>query len=250
LIKEEKENRLKLARAQRLTVRQAEFKPLWESLVADIRSAQDRNLMPTFADACKLTTVAEMLADNDTHTTVTEERLLARKDAILADIAEYQTAIKCELVRRCLSQPTTGTSGQDATAVSEPEDLDFTILDRATTLFKCTVFWHCKTLLPYPEIFEHQHVKALETIHPFMLSRLQPTAKVKPIAILLLKTLGLPEDTPATALVDLNRRLICSCGHPDYCKPVDFGTLVGTQAHIEAELQSLTPMIPDSTLYR
>jgi len=46
------------------------------------------------------------------------------------------------------------------------------------------------------------------------------------MAILLLKALGLPEDTPATALADLNKRLTCRCGHPDYRKPLDFGTLI------------------------
>jgi hypothetical protein len=235
LIEEEKERRLKLARDQRLTVRQAEFKPLWESLVADIRSTLNRNLIPPFSDACQLATVAEMLTEDEACTSVTEERILTRKDAIMINISEYQTKIKRELLKSSVSQPLFGTNSQPAVAVGEGEEVDLSILDRAATLFRCGS-WYCKTLLPYPDIFEHDHIKELTTITPSKLGRMRPETTVKLMANLLLKTLGLPEDAPATALFDPNMRLKCLCGHPNYRKPTDFGTMVGDHARFAMEL--------------
>jgi len=245
LIEEEKERRLKLARDQRLAVRQAEFKPLWESLVADVRSTLNRNFIPPFSDACQLATVAEMLAEDDACTSVTEERILIRKDAIMINISEYQTKIKRELLKSSVSQPLFST----AVAVGEDEEVDLSILDRAATLFRCGL-WSCKTLLPYPDIFEHDHIKELKTITPSALGRMRPETTVKLMAILLLKTLGLPEDAPATALVDPNMRLKCLCGHPNYRKPTDFGTMVGDHARFAMELQRQTFTFPGSALRR
>jgi hypothetical protein len=223
LIAEERVKKQILARDRRLTLRKAEFKPLWKSLVADIRNGQCQNsVFPTFSDACELNTVAEMLADDDVKTTVTEERVLVRKDAIIANIGEYRTRIERQLVKQFVSQQ----HSHYVITVSEDEELDLSILDRATTLFKCGS-WYCKAILPYPDIFEHEHFKEVATLSSYALARLNTEPKVKSTAIMLLKALGLPEDTPATALVDLDRRLTCLCGHPNYSKPLDFGTLVG-----------------------
>jgi hypothetical protein len=57
-------------------------------------SQYSEELMPMFNDACKLLTVPAMLTDDDAHTVVTEESVLTRKEAIIADIIEYQTRIK------------------------------------------------------------------------------------------------------------------------------------------------------------
>jgi hypothetical protein len=112
--------------------------------------------------------------------------------------------------------------------------VDISILDRASTLFTCCDSWGCKTLLPYPDIFEHEHVKELATLSPYTLCFLQPEAPVMSMAILLLKCLGLSEDTPSMALVELKGRFVCLCGHPRYLKPMDFGTLVSGQALVKA----------------
>jgi len=189
-----------MARQRRLFTRQEELKPLWESLVVNILSVQEMKLMPTFHDACKFATIVEMLADDDAHTTVTDHRILEQKEAILADIAQYQTKIKRELVRLYVSQPTIGgTANLDTTSIGETEDVDFSILDRATTLFKCDSSWQCTALLPYPTIFEHVHVKKFRDSSFTMLNHLKPEVMARPTAILLLKDLGLPEDTPAIA---------------------------------------------------
>jgi len=179
--------------------------------------------MPTFFDACELPTIAAMLLDNDAHTTITEERFLTQKEVILTDIIGYQIKIKRELVKRFLSQKAVGMDKQSTTASIENEEMDLSILDRATTLFGC---WFCKTLLPYPDIFEHHHVKEFTAFSPAILFRLQPRANVEPTAVLLLNALGLPEDTSVAALDDVNGQLICNCGHPAFRKPIDFGTLV------------------------
>jgi len=218
---------VKRARNQRLSTRKAEVQPFWASFIADIRTSQAREVMPTFIDACELPTIAAMVVDNDAHTTITEGSFLAQKEAILADIIEYRVKIKRELVKCFQSQGTLSTDKQNTTAGIESEEMDFSILDRATTMFGCSGFWHsCKTLLPYPDIFEHQHVKELVTFSPTTLLRLQPGANVGPTAGLLLNALGLPEDTSVAALDDVNGRLICNCGHPDFRKPMDFGALV------------------------
>jgi hypothetical protein len=225
LIAEEKENRAESARSQRLMMRRAEVKPFWASFIADIRTSQAREVMPTFFDASELPTIAAMMLDNDAHTTITEERFLAQTEAILADIIEYQIKIKRELVKRFPSQETASTDKQNATAGIENEEVDLSILDRATTLFKCSNSW-CKTFLPYPDIFEHEHVQEFMGFSPAALFRLQPNANVEPTAVLLLNALGLPVDTSVAALNDMNGRLICNCGHPTYRNPMDFGTLV------------------------
>jgi len=218
-----------MARQERLSTRKMEFEPLWETFVTTI---QKGDLAPMFFDACEFPAVSTMLVEDDAHTTVTEERLLVRKEAILADIAQYQTRIKSELVKLYMSQPTNGGTGhQNATAGSEGEEVDLSILHRATTLFKC-FSWTCDTFLPYPAIFEHEHVKQYRCASS-ILDRLKSEASVRPTAILLLKHLGFPEDTLATDLDDLNGRLACLCGHPDYQKPVDFGAMVSSQIPVE-----------------
>jgi hypothetical protein len=166
-----------------------------------------------------------MLDDKDARTTLTEERFLAHKDAIQADIAKYQIKVKRQLVKHLLSEPTFGTDNQDATSGSESEKMDLSILDRATTIFKCCSSW-CKTLLPYPAIFEHDHVKGFGTVSPLALARLLPGANIKRTAALLLKALELSEDTSIAALDDLNGRLICQCENPTSRKPTDFYSLV------------------------
>jgi hypothetical protein len=222
LIEEERARKLEVARKDRLTVRAGEFKPFWETLVLEITDAQENIIIPTFTDAQALPAVAELLAEGDAHEIVTEERFLARKDAILAAIPGYQIQIKRELVKIC---PPFTIPTQDQSSKEEP---DFSILNRASTLFRCPGVWTCKVLLPYPDIFFHEHVRnVLGTFVSYhTLVRLRPNTKIWPMAIQLLKTLGLAEDAPASALTDLKGRFICHCGHPDYQKPMDFGALV------------------------
>jgi hypothetical protein len=248
LIAEEKESRLKWARDRRLVIRKAELKPFWESLVTDIRDSQERNHLPPFSDFCELITVAAMLVEDDARTAVTEERFLARKDAILADIKEYQIRIKRELVKLHLAHASVGTENQDTTT-NEGEEIDLSIIDRATTLFKCGGSWHCKALLPYPDIFEHEHLKELATISSFALGRLPSGVKVQHMAALLLKALGIPEDTSATTLAELKGRFLCLCGHPDFRKPMDFGTLVSWPVALKVS-QPLISVFADASLYR
>jgi len=229
LIEAEKATRLEAARVDRLSIRAIEFKPFWDSLVTEISSTQEQIVIPPFVDARELPTVAEMLAEDNAHKTVTEERFLAIKDAILVDVFEYQTRLKHRLVQYIISTVDISVAAQD----SKTEEMDLSILARASTLFRCPGSWTCKALLPYPDIFFHQHVRdTLKTFVSYGLSRLRPPIKVTPTAIQILKALGLPEDTPAIALNDLNGRFMCLCGHPDFQKPVDFGKIV---SHFIAE---------------
>lgn len=224
LIEQEKARRLEEQRRERLRKRELEFKPFWASLATSLPNGMEKAL-PAFNDVCELTSVAEMLADNDARTTVTEEKVLVRKDAIIADIVKYQTKIKRELVKNFQAEPTI-LGREVVTTGSEDAEQDLSILDRASTLFNCGAIWYCKMLLPYPDIFEHEHVKELVTISPYTLRRLQPQPIVKSTAILLLKALGLLEDAPASILAELKGRCMCLCGHPDFSKPMDFCTLV------------------------
>jgi len=134
LIAEEKARRLETAKEDRLIAREDEFELFWAYFLANVPSVLRKNLMPTFYDACELATVVDMLANDDAHTTITKERFLARKEAIVADVAEYQIRIKRELVKLFVSQPTNGTGIQDVTSRSEDEEVDFSILDRAAAL--------------------------------------------------------------------------------------------------------------------
>lgn len=223
LIEEEKAKKLERARKNRIIDRASEFKPFWDSLIPDIINAYE-NVIPTFSDAQELPAIAELLAEDNAHTPVTEKRFLARKDAILADIPGYQTRVKRELVKYGVPSLTAPT-----TQIAD-EDLDLSILNHASTLFRCPGSWTCKMLLPYPDIFSHEHI-ALGVVGTFVsssLSRLRPTNKVKPMAIQVLKALGLPEDTPASVVSELNGRFICRCGHPNHREPMDFGALVSS----------------------
>ena len=230
LIAEEKARRLEAAKQERLIAREDEFELFWEFFLDNLPSVLGKDLIPTIGDAYELATVVDMLADDDAHATITQERFLARKEDIVADIAEYQIRIKRGLVKLFMSQPAGGTGTQDATSRSENEEVDFSILDRAATLFQCDTS-NCHILLPYPDIFDHEHVRELPSFSFMTLSRLQPEPTVVPIAVQLLKALGLPKNTPAAALDSL---LMCFCGHPRYRWPVDFGTLVSVQVAGEA----------------
>lgn len=224
-IEEEKKRRLKEKREERLVIRRSEFRPFWGAFATKMPSGLEKPL-PTFSDACNLPTVVGMLADNDAYTTVTEERFLSREDAIISDIAEYQTNIKRELVKLLVERRMIDVDTQDG---SNTEEVNLSVLDRATTLFKCCRIFDCRTLLPYPDIFEHAHVKELTTFSG-RIWNLQPAGlDIKSTIVVLLKALGLPEYAPATAIDDLNGRLVCLCGHPRYRKPMDFGALVSRQ---------------------
>jgi hypothetical protein len=109
------EEKLEKARQERLFIREMKLFEIHSFIVFK------RELIPMSDDACELPTVSAMLTD-DAHTVVTEQNILTGKEAIIADITEYRTRIKHQLVEHYVSQLTAGmTHPPDATARSEEE---------------------------------------------------------------------------------------------------------------------------------
>jgi hypothetical protein len=204
--------------------RKNELLPIWHELVTGLPDAQEQCLMPNFIDACELPTVADMLVDDHVHIPVTEERFLAKLDSILSDVAEFRRKVKIDLVK-LLMPATHPLVTTDSTVDDVEQDVDFTILDNVSSLFRCPA-WNCRTLIGFPAIFAHEHVKEYNTRWPILRDRMRPDKDVGPTVLEVLKILGIHDGTPVAALEDLDGRFVCMCGHPKFQAPMTFGSLV------------------------
>jgi len=72
-----------VARQDRKIQRKIEFSLIWDELVDAMPDAKERCLMPNINDAWVLSTVANMLAEDDAQIPVTKERFLGRLDSVL-----------------------------------------------------------------------------------------------------------------------------------------------------------------------
>lgn len=201
------------ASGRRSYLRKAEFAAVWSKYVLDA-PPEDRDLMPKFSDACNLSSLKSMLAEDDWRISPSEERLLAINDALIADIAEYKWRIQAALVKALLANRSVI---QDGVECTEPhsntvdQNADLSLLKRAHTFLRCN---RCRTYLPYPQIFSHHHIRSTSSFTPWELSEMCPPAEVKCTAILLLHKLGFPDDTSHVTMAELGEQLMCLCGYP------------------------------------
>jgi hypothetical protein len=90
-------------------------------------------------------------------------------------------------------------------------------------MFLCDTF-NCKKPVGYPALFDHCHLNGLKWSN--VLSAVGHDIDMKPTVLMLLKALELPDDMSLAAMEDMDGRLICLCGHPDFRKPLTFSSMV------------------------
>jgi hypothetical protein len=228
-LEESKAVELHRARQDRLEERKDEFLSIWTEFVEGTPDTQDRWLMPNFEDACDLPTIEDMLMDDDVQIPVTKEIFLAKLDSILSDVAHFQKTVKRDLVKLLMpNKYVSDTSNPIAGDVDG--DVDFTILDDASSLFSCPT-WRCNKLIGFPAIFAHEHVQKVESHWHVVQHAMKPDSTVGPTVSEVLKIFGIPKGTHVAALEELNGRCVCLCGHPEFRAPMDFGSLVRPNYH-------------------
>jgi len=232
LLEEQKVMVMAVARQDRKIQRKIEFSLIWDELVDAMPDAKERCLMPNINDAWVLSTVANMLAEDDAQIPVTKERFLGRLDSVLSDVAGFQSKVKLDLVKLL---PTV-----DAlkTANPIPGGPNLTILSDVTSLFCCP--WGCRALIGFPAILAHEHIKDITAEWPSVRNRLKPPTEMGPTVLQALEVFGISKDIPVTALQDLDGRCVCLCGHPKFRAPMDFGFLVRLNCNLLLYWVSLT----------
>ena len=189
-----------------------------------------RRLMPHHPEACDLPTIAAMLYEDNATVPVTEERWLTIANSVISDM---KVDIRPDLVKRLeraktqaahLLGPLQRKTEAESTKAEEGDHGDyFSVLDRASSLFRCDTYG-CKELFGHAAIFNHHHFRNMRWVH--ILPRLQYEVAAEPVVYAVLKALRLPEDTPLAVVEQLNGQLVCLCGHPDFRKPLTFRSLV------------------------
>jgi hypothetical protein len=185
------------------------------------------------SDGCDLPTIAAMLYEDNATIPVTEERLLAVLDSVMSAVKLSHMDMKHALIKQLknakrfathwLVPPEWKAEAEDITVKETDDADDFNVLDKASSLFRCDTD-DCKDLFGHTTIFDHCHFRSMKWVH--ILPRLQHEAEADPVVRMVLKALKLPEDTSLAAVEQLNGRLMCLCGHPDFRKPITFGLLV------------------------
>jgi hypothetical protein len=176
--------------------------------------------MPIHVDAYDLPIVKAMLNEDEARFPVTEQRWLAIVDLIPVQVGEFQANVKHALIR-CLRS----TSRHWRWDADENPDFapDLAILEKPSSLFTCTNYG-CQELIGYPAIFTHIHMRNL--MWSQVAGRLYHETEVKHTVNMVLEILRLPGDTSLTAMEELDGRLVCLCGHPNFRKSMTFKSLV------------------------
>ena len=225
----------KFAQAQKVirirrNEREWEFEPFWDEFVIS-RSwdATQPWTLPRFVDACELPAINKMLAEDESRIPVTAERWQAVVHSVPGELTEFANRVMCDVVK--LLDASDLIDGTDTNTIDACEDPDPSIFERATSLISCGVA-DCHNLFTFPAILQEEHVTPYRYFNfcdrkwADLLSRLQHEPEVFRVASFVLKTLGLPNDTPLVAFDGFERKLLCLCGNPKFRGPLDFRSLV------------------------
>lgn len=209
--------------------RRRELEPMWTEFLTSMPNQEQRRLMSLHSDACDLPAIAAMLYEDNATIPVTEERWLAIVDSVEFQVTMRQAGVWHDL-RQCLKKPKKHwlaapewkTETDDITGEESDDDDDFTVLEKASSLFRCDKCY--SNLFGHAAIFDHLHFRGKKWVD--ILPWLRHEAGTELVVTTVLRALKLPEDTPLAAMEQLNGRLMCLCGHPDFQNPTTFGDLV------------------------
>ena len=178
-----------------------------------------------------------MLSENESTIPVTAERWELVVGSVPEDVNGFANQVMRDMVRllRVTESGTTTLKAENAIfedAVEDTyDDADPSIFERASSLLSCGITG-CRNLCTFPAILQEEHVTPYRYLNfpdrkwPDLFSRLQHEPEVFRSASLVLKTLGLPEDTPLATFDQFDRKLVCLCGNPKFQSPMHFRELV------------------------
>ncbi|KAI0338123.1 hypothetical protein BDW22DRAFT_1363238 [Trametopsis cervina] len=199
---------------QELTRRKAargkEVTALYKAYVDALPAVHDL-ILPPCSTLCGRPAVVRLIEDNEARHPVTPELFDL---FILPEIKNYALEVSSSL--EAALQPT---SGLPFTQSPEPG------LGSATALFYC-IYPRCGTqnLYSYAELAAHirlRHTSYGDTHHYRQYTASRTSA--------VLRKIGLSDDVP---YAEINRKVICLCGKPDFEQPATFSALM---EHIESE---------------
>ena len=145
LIAQEHREREQLVYAARLAERSNEAAPFYAALIATSAHEDDRPLMPNLHDACRLPSLAALLAADDARTPVSQARFTTISSQLLVEAQQYIRQAKCDLAEMIWRVKNTQHSvvlNPDKRPRAPPmPPMDATeieaLLARGTTLFVC-----------------------------------------------------------------------------------------------------------------
>jgi hypothetical protein len=203
---------------------------MWTEFVNSISDPEQRRFMPNYSEASDLPSIVAMLRENDATIPVTKERWLGIVNSVQSEVKVFQADVLRDIMKSLKGSKQQATDSlaplkqkTDARDVTEDEDNDFGVLERASSLFRCDLP-ECRDLFGYSAIFGHRHFRHLKWV--FVFRALQHLDEAGPVVKMILRALNLPEDTSLAAMEQLNSRFMCLCGHPKFQKPMTFDSLV------------------------
>jgi hypothetical protein len=205
--------------------REYEFEPFWDKFVLTYKWDNERPwALPRFVDACDLPVINKMLAEDESSIQVTEERWLAVIASVPDEIKKFADRVMHDVIRLLKVNSETNTTFNN-------EDMDPSIFGLASSLLSCGSS-DCANLLTFPDILQEEHVTPYTNFGfrdrkwPDLFSRLRHEPEVFRTVSLVLKTLGLSDDTPLALIDGWDRKFICLCGNPGFQGSMNFQSLV------------------------
>jgi hypothetical protein len=169
-----------------------------------------------------------MLAEDESSIQVTAQRWLAVVASVPDEMKTFADRVMHDVVR-LLKGINSETNKYDPTTFDN-EEMGPGIFKWASSLLSCGSSG-CKNLFTFPEILQEEHVTPYQNFNfqdrkwPDLLSRLRHEPEVFSTVSLVLKNLGLPDDTPLALFDAWGRKFICLCGNPQFLSFMDFQSL-------------------------
>lgn len=230
MLEEQKAKEVREQIRARCDERKREFKPFWEAYTKGLQDSRPEEpmILPDHSDVSEFPPVKKVLFENEGHIPVTR----ARWESVIHYIPEYldlfQKKVKHTLVQNLevftsLYYVYQNPPAWDVLPDSE-EVLDLSPLEHASALFRFDRYNPKGLVAGVPGILENQQLENM----PWALKcgRLYGDVKVKPTVEMILRVLGLPEDTSLATMRALDGRFLCLCGHPEHREPMSFTSLV------------------------
>jgi len=210
--------------------REREFEPFWDEFVLSYSWDSEKLwALPRFVDACDLPVIDKMLAEDESSIQVTAQRWLAVVASVPDEMKTFADRVMHDVVR-LLKGINSETNKYDPTTFDN-EEMGPGIFKWASSLLSCGSSG-CKNLFTFPEILQEEHVTPYQNFNfqdrkwPDLLSRLRHEPEVFSTVSLVLKNLGLPDDTPLALFDAWGRKFICLCGNPQFLSFMDFQSLI------------------------
>ncbi|CDO77221.1 hypothetical protein BN946_scf184747.g34 [Trametes cinnabarina] len=234
LIEQKRDDDRRAAFEARLKDRRDEFKPLYDAFVEHVLTGDDHDFAPSWHDACLLPCIVELTTRSDASQVVTEARVVAILDRLIAEVNEYTCRAKRDLLEMVHREE----HERQRRAVPPMPPCTMQVIDaelaKGSSLFICH---RCplKTALSARDICKHWRIEHsdLQWNDAWPIDELfdrrrkrSEWPKLLPWVCAMqagahhakkaLEVLGLPEDSSHAMLDQLVKegRLICRCGSP------------------------------------